>query len=103
MAVNLEELSFSELKVLSALIEQRKRQVLAERKQEVRRRLTEVARSEGFSIGELFGGAVAGMSRSTYANPANPFQAWGGRGKRPQWLVDALAMGKTLEDLKLKA
>lgn len=26
---------------------------------------------------------------------------WGGRGKRPRWLHDALASGKTLEDFKV--
>lgn len=28
---------------------------------------------------------------------------WVGRGKRPQWVRDALAAGKTLQDLELKA
>ncbi|MBK1613456.1 endonuclease [Rubrivivax gelatinosus] len=28
---------------------------------------------------------------------------WVGRGKRPQWLRDALAAGKTLQDLEVKA
>jgi DNA-binding protein H-NS len=28
--------------------------------------------------------------------------AWGGRGKRPQWLRDALAAGKTLADFAVK-
>jgi DNA-binding protein H-NS len=27
---------------------------------------------------------------------------WGGRGKRPQWLRDALAAGKTLSDFAIK-
>ena len=27
---------------------------------------------------------------------------WGGRGKRPQWLRDALAAGKTLDDFLVK-
>ena len=29
-------------------------------------------------------------------------QTWGGRGKRPQWLRDALAAGKTLADFAVK-
>lgn len=28
-------------------------------------------------------------------------RTWGGRGKRPQWLRDALAAGKTLDDFKI--
>jgi DNA-binding protein H-NS len=27
---------------------------------------------------------------------------WGGRGKRPQWLRDALAAGKQLSDFEVK-
>ena len=34
-----------------------------------------------------------------YRNPYNPKQTWTGKGKRPQWFLDALAEGKTEEDL----
>ena len=35
-----------------------------------------------------------------YRNEAG--EGWVGRGKRPQWLRDALAGGKTLEDFAVK-
>ena len=35
-----------------------------------------------------------------YRNEAG--QTWGGLGKRPQWLRDALAAGKTLEEFAIK-
>jgi len=31
-------------------------------------------------------------------NPMNPNESWGGRGKRPTWLRDALTAGKSLAD-----
>ena len=34
-----------------------------------------------------------------YRNPDNPALTWSGRGKRPAWVNEALAAGKTLEDL----
>ena len=40
-------------------------------------------------------------STVSYTNGAGGH--WGGRGKRPQWLRDALLAGKTLEDYKVKA
>lgn len=36
-----------------------------------------------------------------YRNEAG--QAWGGRGKRPQWLRDALAAGRTLDEFRVGA
>ncbi len=36
-----------------------------------------------------------------YSNGAGG--TWGGRGKRPQWLRDALSAGRTLEEFKVKA
>lgn len=102
MTINIDHLSFSELKVLGALVEQRKRQVLIERRNEVRRQLIEAARAEGFTIQELFDlDGMKARGGATYANPANPFQTWGGRGKRPKWLINALAVGKTLDDLRI--
>jgi DNA-binding protein H-NS len=38
-------------------------------------------------------------SVTKYRNPDNPNETWTGRGKRPKWLNDALASGKSLDDL----
>lgn len=35
-----------------------------------------------------------------YVDPANPENVWRGRGKRPTWLKDALAAGKTLDQFR---
>lgn len=34
-----------------------------------------------------------------YRNPANPDQGWSGRGRKPQWALDWIAQGKSLEEL----
>ncbi|MCW2283349.1 DNA-binding protein H-NS [Rhodoblastus acidophilus] len=38
-----------------------------------------------------------------YRNPASPDETWSGRGKRPKWLVKALAAGHTLDEFKIDA
>lgn len=101
MPIDIESLTFSELKVLGARIEQRKRQVLIERREMLRKELIDVARAEGFTITELFGASISVERGTAYANPSNAFQLWHGRGKRPKWLVDALASGRSLESLKV--
>ncbi|MDO9597846.1 MAG: H-NS histone family protein [Azoarcus sp.] len=36
-----------------------------------------------------------------YRNPANPEQGWSGRGRKPQWALDWLAQGKSLDELEV--
>ena len=36
-----------------------------------------------------------------YRNPSNNLQTWTGRGKQPHWVRDAIAGGKTLEQLAI--
>lgn len=39
--------------------------------------------------------------RPCYRNPANQFERWHGRGKRPRWLNDWIAQGKDIEELRV--
>ena len=36
-----------------------------------------------------------------FANPDEPSQVWSGRGKRPRWVTEKLAIGVALEDLSI--
>ena len=44
-------------------------------------------------------GVLAEGNPPKYRNPFNPAQTWSGKGSRPSWVVSALAVGMTLEDL----
>jgi DNA-binding protein H-NS len=37
-----------------------------------------------------------------YRHPENPDVTWSGRGRKPQWFVDALAAGTTAGDLEIR-
>jgi len=78
--------------------------VLAERivaeKRELEKRLAQLLRGDG-------GGDASPVRKypkvlPKYRNPAAPWQTWSGRGKRPSWLVKALAAGRTLEEFKIR-
>lgn len=80
---------------------------------QVRRKLTAMAKAEGYSIAELFGGAKATARRSTqgrktgkvppkYRNPAKPSETWSGRGLPPRWMAAQLKKGKKREDFLIK-
>ena len=74
-------------------------------KREARLALEELAKKHGFSLSELASvkkpRAKRAPSSVLYKNPKGD-QTWTGRGRKPQWLVDALGKGKSLKDLIAK-
>lgn len=126
MAIDINSLSAKEL---DALINQAKkrRTTLAKRKplSTVRNKLAQLARAEGYSIEELFGGACGrgetaprgpkagkGAARKSatkgskvapkYRNPDNPAETWSGRGKQPRWLAAYTSQGRNLDEFKIQ-
>ncbi|CAA9317346.1 MAG: hypothetical protein AVDCRST_MAG71-1078 [uncultured Lysobacter sp.] len=124
MVIDINSLSAKEL---DALINQAKkrRTTLSKRKPiaTVRTKLTQLARAEGYSIEELFGGPAtverggrravekapskkAGKSTGKvapkYRNPDNPAETWTGRGKQPRWLAAHTAGGRELAEFVIR-
>ncbi len=69
---------------------------------EARAKVEASARDLGYSLTEL-AGTETRSSRAPvaakYRHPKNPAPTWSGRGRKPQWFVDALAAGKSKDDL----
>ena len=125
MSIDLNGLSAKELETLIAQAKKR-RTTLAKRKPiaEVRRKLSALARAEGYTVGELFGGAVPvapakkgtaakparkstrgyklGKVAPKYRNPQNPSETWAGRGQQPKWMTSQIAAGSKAEDFLIK-
>ena len=122
MSIDLSRLSAKELDALIAQAKKRK-SVLGKRKPiaVVRSKLTQLAKAEGYSIAELFGGAApktssapAKSARKTtkgyklgkvapkYRNPANAEETWAGRGKPPRWLATYLDQGRQIEEFLIR-
>ena len=110
MAIDLNGLSVADLEKLIVDARARIETVKKQQFSELRRALEAQARTAGFDIYELFSGgrskapAVTGDKKAVapkYRDPANAAQTWTGRGKQPQWVRDALAAGKTLEQLAI--
>lgn len=65
---------------------------------------SKVAKSYGYKLSDLMQGTkpqkrAPGVAK--YAHPENRDLTWSGRGRRPQWIIDLLNAGKTLEELSL--
>jgi DNA-binding protein H-NS len=118
MAFDLDNFSPKELESLIKQASKRK-SALNKRKPaaQVRTKLVAIAKAEGYSIAELFGGARAsaprkaaaarGSSRGAkvapkYRNPANPKETWTGRGLPPRWMAALIKKGRKREDFLIK-
>lgn len=102
MSIDISNLTPQQLDELIAKAAEAKRNLHKQRINDVRKKLAQMAKDEGYSIEELFGKGGKGGKGSVaakYANPADPSQTWTGRGKRPNWFKDALAAGATESSL----
>ncbi|MDA7426451.1 H-NS histone family protein [Thalassococcus lentus] len=102
MNIDLETLSRDELQKLIKDAEKALKSVDARRKAEAKRAAEKAAKEFGFSLDEVMGATVKGSKGAPkFANPADASQTWTGRGRKPNWVVEALKSGKSLEDLAL--
>jgi DNA-binding protein H-NS len=65
--------------------------------------LRAIAEKAGFDIKELFGkrGSPKGSGIAKYRNPKDTAQTWTGRGRKPNWLVDAVKKGAKIESFAI--
>ncbi len=96
----LDKLSYAELLEL----QERVRVALVDRKadeaRQVKEKLQALVSKSGFSLSELFGGKRGGRKGTSavkYRNSKDSSQTWSGRGRKPNWLVDAVKKGAKLE------
>lgn len=108
-AFSVDTLSLKELVDLETKV---KRAIAAARdkeRNELKRKVTELAQNHGFSVNELFGaargarGGAKGKSLgiARYANPDDSSDTWTGRGRKPNWLLERLKKGGKLDDFAI--
>ena len=90
----LKELQSQVVRAIATFEDRKKKEAIAE--------LQEVARAKGFTLEELTGVSVIrrrAPASAKYANPASKSDTWSGRGRKPRWFIEALALGKQPDDL----
>ena len=111
MSMNIRDFSKKQLDIL--ITQARKHRMrLSKRKSItlVRNKLIAMAKSEGYTIEELFNESTKKVPVTIrkakkpskkvpqkYRNPLNSNEIWTGRGNKPRWLSAELAKGKTIE------
>ena len=95
----LEKMSYAELLKLQERIEAAIAQKRVEDAASTKEQLRAMAEKAGFSLNDLFGkrGARKGSGEIKYRNPKDTSQTWTGRGRKPNWLVDAVKKGAKID------
>lgn len=98
---DLSDLDLDELKKLHKETASAIQNYEVRRRQEALAAAEAAAKSAGYSLKDLVG--TTGKSSKSinppkYRNPDDQSQTWSGRGRQPQWIKDALAENKSLDD-----
>jgi DNA-binding protein H-NS len=73
-------------------------------KAEARATVEALARDLDYSLAELVGTETKSSrapAAAKYRHPENTALTWSGRGRKPQWFVEALSAGKAAEDMAI--
>lgn len=103
MSRDIENMSRTELEQLRAEIEKAMASLEERRKAEARAAAEQAAREFGFSLEDIIATSPKRKTKSApkYRNPHDPRKTWTGRGRQPAWIKEALADGKSLEELAI--
>ncbi|KAB7628411.1 H-NS family nucleoid-associated regulatory protein [Alkalilimnicola sp. S0819] len=102
--MDLSKYSLEELRELQKDLE---RELRARRKEEARRaqkELKEVAEKYGFSLSDLVGASPArttAKGKPRFRHPDDASKTWSGRGRKPFWIKDWEASGRSLSELAI--
>ena len=99
----LDKMSYAELLKLQERIEVAIAEKRSADAHTTKEQLRQMAEKAGFNINELFGrrGSSKGSGVAKYRNPKDTSQTWTGRGRKPNWLVDAVKKGAKIESFAI--
>ncbi|MEY8841339.1 H-NS family nucleoid-associated regulatory protein [Cribrihabitans sp. XS_ASV171] len=105
MELDLNKMSRKELVDLRSRLDTAIRNAEKRERQEALAAAEKAAAEYGFSLSDLSAESRASTkgskARPKYRNPDNPEQTWTGRGRKPQWIHDALARGADISELEI--
>lgn len=101
--MKLDKMSMEELKELQKNVAAAIKNYGDRQKAEAQIKLESMAKEMGFTLSDFTGGkkGKASAAAPKYVHPENPGKTWSGRGRQPQWFKDAIASGKSADDLSI--
>ena len=101
---NLEAMSLKELRQMQKDLAKAISTYEDRHKADARAKLEVIAKEMGYALADLIGVEVKttrAPAVAKYRHPENAALTWSGRGRKPQWFIEALDAGKTTSDLAI--
>lgn len=103
--MDISSMTIVDLRTLQESIKQELKKREAQNIAKARSEILAIAESVGVSLKDLIGDvgvrAKSGPVAVQFRNPDNAAEQWTGRGRQPKWVKAALAVGKTLDTLRV--
>lgn len=101
--INLNELSVDELYAITEDAQQLIAEKQHQRLYQAYVQFEKIAQESDSTISDILeaGAKLAKKRNIKYRNTENSEETWTGRGRKPTWLVDALAAGRNIEDFAI--
>lgn len=101
--MDIEELDLKQLRELRSKVDRAIATLEDRRRREALEAVKKAAQEHGFALNQLMDDAARSRQpvAPKYANPADPSMTWSGRGRKPRWVEEQLAAGKSLTDLAI--
>lgn len=99
-----DSMTFADLLQLKTEVESEIAKREQEEKSRARKQILELAKTFNLSVEEVLASKPAVARKpveAKYRHPQNPELTWTGRGRKPAWVVDWLAQGKSLADITI--
>lgn len=108
--LDLSTLTVEQLNLLQQEIEKQKATAKEQARQTLRETIIQALEGAGLTVADLPSlfprsarGPAASKSRPAYRHPEKPRVTWTGKGRKPAWITEYLAVdGNRLEDLKVR-
>ncbi len=99
---DISKLSFDQLGELIKAATKRQANKKQQEKSALLETFKQQAKAKGMTLDEILGGkSVRKPVPAKYRNPDDASQTWTGRGRKPLWVVDALANGASMNSLEI--
>jgi DNA-binding protein H-NS len=101
MDTDLNNLSLDELKRLQKDVNKAVEGYEARKRKDAFAAAEAAAREMGYTLAELTGASIKKLKSASvpkYRHPENADQTWTGKGRQPEWMKEALALGRSKDD-----